>query len=86
MKEVGLPRLTLGSWTGLLAPANTPTAIVTRLNSEINALLATAEMKAAMAKLGFAPQIGSPKDFAVFIANQVDVWGSAAKLAGIKAK
>jgi len=84
MAEAGLPRLTLGSWTGLLAPAGTPADIVTRLNSEINAIMATPEMKASMVKIGFAPQVGSPQDFAKFIAREIEVWGGAAKLAGIK--
>jgi tripartite-type tricarboxylate transporter receptor subunit TctC len=85
MKEVGLPRLTLGSWTGVLAPAGTPADIVNRLNSEINAVMAAPEMKSAMAKLGFEPQIESPHGFAVFLADQIKVWGSAAKLAGVNA-
>ena len=45
MIEVGFPRLTRGFWAGLLAPAGTPADIVKRLNSEINASLATSEMK-----------------------------------------
>lgn len=85
MKEVGLPRLTLGSWTGLLAPMGTPPDIVKRLNDDIHTVMATAEMKAAMAKLGFQPQIGSPQDFAAFLVDQIKVWGSAAKLAGANA-
>jgi tripartite-type tricarboxylate transporter receptor subunit TctC len=84
MKEVGLPRLTLGSWTGLLAPTGTQTDIVTRLNREINAVLATPEVMASMAKLGFEPQTGSPQEFATFLADQIHIWGSAAKLAGVK--
>jgi tripartite-type tricarboxylate transporter receptor subunit TctC len=84
MAESGLPRLTLGSWTGLLAPAGTPAGVVTRLNSEINAIMATPEMKAAMAKLGFEAKTGSPQDFAAFIGDQIAVWGTAARLAGLK--
>jgi tripartite-type tricarboxylate transporter receptor subunit TctC len=84
MIESGLPRLTLGSWTGLLAPAGTPADIVDRLNAEINAIMTTPEMKAAMTKLGFEPKIGSPKAFEALIANEIEAWGTAAKLAGIK--
>jgi tripartite-type tricarboxylate transporter receptor subunit TctC len=84
MKEVGLPALTLGSWTGLLGPAVTPQEVVTRLNTEIDATMMTPEMKARMAKLGFEPKIGSPSDFAAMIANQIEVWKAAAKLAGIE--
>src|SRR5262249_38721994 len=50
MIESGLPRLTRGFWVELLAPANTPTEIVTRLNAEINA---STEMRAELTQVGF---------------------------------
>src|SRR5262249_28675030 len=59
MIESGLPRLTRGFWVGLLAPANTPTEIVTRLNAEINA---STEMRAELTQVGFDLKIGSPQD------------------------
>jgi tripartite-type tricarboxylate transporter receptor subunit TctC len=83
MIESGLPRLTRGAWTGLLAPAKTPSSIVNRLNTEINASLATPEMRASMMRLGFEPKIGSPQDFAALLADEIEAWGTAAKSAGI---
>jgi len=83
MAEVGLPRLTLGSWTGLLGPAGMPADVVRKLNTEVNAALAAPDTRASMAKLGFAPQIGSPDDFATFIRDQIEIWGTGAKLAGL---
>ena len=83
MTESGLPRLTRGFWSGLLAPAGTPAGIVNRLNAEINASLATPEMKASLANLGFEPKIGSPQDFAALLADEIETWTAAAKAAGI---
>jgi tripartite-type tricarboxylate transporter receptor subunit TctC len=83
MAESGFPQLTRGDWTGFWAPAGTPTNIVSKLNSEINAGLATPEMKAAMKKLDFEPKVGSPEDFAKFILDEMDAWTPAAKAAGI---
>jgi tripartite-type tricarboxylate transporter receptor subunit TctC len=83
MAESGLPRLTRGFWSGLLAPAGTPVAIVNRLNAEINASLATPEMKASLVKLGFEPKTGSPQDFAALLADEIVTWTAAAKAAGI---
>lgn len=83
MTESGLPRLTRGFWSGLLAPAGTPVAIVNRLNAEINASLATPEMKASLGKLGFEPKTGSPQDFAALLADEIVTWTAAAKAAGI---
>jgi tripartite-type tricarboxylate transporter receptor subunit TctC len=83
MAESGLPRLTRGFWSGLLAPAGTPFAVVNRLNAEINASLATPEMKARLVKLGFEPKAGSPQDFAALLADEIVTWTAAAKAAGI---
>jgi tripartite-type tricarboxylate transporter receptor subunit TctC len=84
MIESGLPRLTRGAWSGLLAPANTSSNIVNRLNSEINASLATPEFKASLTKLGFEPKVGSPQDFAIFLREEIDAWGTAVRAAGIE--
>jgi tripartite-type tricarboxylate transporter receptor subunit TctC len=83
MKEAGFPRLTRGFWAGLLAPTGTTSDIVNRLNAEINATLATSEMKAGLMKVGVEPRGGSPQDLASLIAEEVDAWKTAAKAAGI---
>jgi tripartite-type tricarboxylate transporter receptor subunit TctC len=86
MNETGLPQMTRGFWSGLLAPAGTPAAIVNRLNAEVNAVLATPEMKASLAKLGFEPKPGSPQDFAAMLRDEIATWSAAAKAAGIVPK
>ena len=83
MIEVGFPRLTRSFWAGLLAPARTPADIVKRLNSEINASLATSEMKTNLMKVGVEPNIGSPQEFASLIVDEIETWKAAAKSAGI---
>jgi tripartite-type tricarboxylate transporter receptor subunit TctC len=83
MKEVGFPGLTRGFWAGLLAPAGTPADIVNRLNAELNATLATSEMKASLMKVGVEPRGGSPQDLASLIADEVEAYKTAAKAAGI---
>src|SRR3979490_1601180 len=45
MIEGGVPDFIASSWTGLVAPAGTPKEIVMRLNGELNAGLASPEMK-----------------------------------------
>jgi tripartite-type tricarboxylate transporter receptor subunit TctC len=83
MIESGLPGLTRGFWGGLLAPALTTPDIVKMLNSEVNASLATPEMKANLLKLGFEPKTGLPQDFASLLTNEIAAWKAAAKLARI---
>jgi tripartite-type tricarboxylate transporter receptor subunit TctC len=84
MIECELPRLTRGFWTGLLAPAGTPAAIVGRLNAEVNASLATTELQAGLMNVGVVPKAGSPRDFAAQMTDEIEAWKAAAKSAGIE--
>ena len=84
VREVGLPGLTLGFWNGVLAPAGTPPDIVATLNRAIVESLQSADMKASMTKLGLDAVIGSPQDFARFIADEVPRWAEVVKAVGVK--
>jgi tripartite-type tricarboxylate transporter receptor subunit TctC len=82
MIECGLPELTLDFWAGMFAPAGTPPAVVDKLNAAINASLQSPEMKASMGKLGFEARIGSPQEFAAFIAEELPRWAEIVKSSG----
>jgi tripartite-type tricarboxylate transporter receptor subunit TctC len=84
MAEAGLPDLTLDFWAGMLAPAGTPSEIVMRLNAAINRILASPDMQASMAKLGFDAKIGSPQDFSDFIAAEIPRWSEIVKSSGMQ--
>jgi tripartite-type tricarboxylate transporter receptor subunit TctC len=84
MIESGFPGLSLSYWTGLWAPGGTPSAVIERLNNTINTALRSPEMKAAMANLGIEPIIGSPKDFAAFIAEERPKWAKIVDVSGVK--
>jgi tripartite-type tricarboxylate transporter receptor subunit TctC len=86
MAESGFPQLTRGGWVGVWGPAGTPATVVGRLSAEINATVATPEMKVAMRKLDFEPMVGSPREFATFILDELDAWTPAAKAAGVVPK
>ncbi len=84
MMESGFPGLSLYFWSGLWVPAGTPAAIVSRLNAETNAALRAPEMKASMDKLGIEATIGSPQDFAAFIADEAPKWARIVEASGVK--
>jgi tripartite-type tricarboxylate transporter receptor subunit TctC len=84
MIESGFPGLSLWFWSGLWAPAGTPAAIVDKLNAAANAAMRSDEMKASMAKLGIEATIGTPQDFAVFIANEAPKWARIVEASGVK--
>jgi tripartite-type tricarboxylate transporter receptor subunit TctC len=84
MLEEGFPDVTLNAWAGVVAPAGTAPAIVSKLNGLINEALAGEEIKPALAKLGAVPKTGSPAAFAAFIKAEVPKWAYAVKVAGAK--
>jgi len=84
MIESGFPGLSLTYWTGLWAPAGTPRAIVEKLNNATNTALRSPEMKAAMDNLGVEPIIGTPQDFAAFIAAERPKWAKIVETSGVK--
>jgi tripartite-type tricarboxylate transporter receptor subunit TctC len=83
MAEVGMGELTLDFWAGVLVPAGTPADVVGKLNAAINAHLRSPEMTATMRRLGFAAKIGSPQDFAAFIAEELPRWAAIVKSSGV---
>jgi tripartite-type tricarboxylate transporter receptor subunit TctC len=71
-------------WQGVGAPRNTPTAIIDRLNQEINAGLADPRMKARIADFGYTVFASSPSDFGTFIAAYTEKWAKVIKFSGAK--
>lgn len=72
-------------WSGILAPARTPADIVNRLNREIGAILSSDELRASLAKYGFEPVGGSPREFGDFVRAELKKWAGVVRDAGIKA-
>ena len=79
-----VPGYEVSAWYGIAAPKATPRAIVDKLNTEINAGLADAKLKARLASLGSSPFVGSAADFDTFIAAEIDKWGKVIRAANIK--
>jgi tripartite-type tricarboxylate transporter receptor subunit TctC len=84
MKEAGLADVQLETWNGLVAPAGTPPAIVTRLNKVINDGLNTDEMKTALRKYAVDPFVTTPEHFAALIARDSQKWQDIVTAANVK--
>jgi tripartite-type tricarboxylate transporter receptor subunit TctC len=82
--ESGYPKLLASFWSGLLAPAGTPPAIVEKLNLAVNEILKSKEAQAGLARVGAEAKIGLPRDFAAFIAAETPRWAAIANETGIK--
>jgi tripartite-type tricarboxylate transporter receptor subunit TctC len=79
-----VPGYEVSAWYGIVAPKNTPAAIVKVLNKEINAGLADAKLKARLADLGSSPFVASQAAFGKFLADETDKWAKVVKSADIK--
>ncbi|MGL4324677.1 MAG: Bug family tripartite tricarboxylate transporter substrate binding protein [Beijerinckiaceae bacterium] len=83
--ESALPDFEAVQWYGLVAPARTPASIVTRMNTEINALLDTRAIAANLRNDGAIATQKTPAEFAAHIQNEIKVWRSVIMHAGITA-
>jgi tripartite-type tricarboxylate transporter receptor subunit TctC len=86
MIESGYPDYVLSFWTGVVAPAGTPSDVVDKINGAINQGLASPAMKANLAKFNVEPTITTPREFAKFVAAEAEKWDSIIKSTGIKAE
>ena len=82
--ESGYPDFVVDAWTGVVAPAGTPPAIIEKLNTAINTGLKTPAAQASLAKFSAIANLGTPQDFEKFLASQMIKWGGIVKLAGAK--
>jgi len=82
--ESGFPQLELNAWTGILAPAGTPAAVVGTLNAAVNDGLRSAELHKSFAGMSFDTKLMSPAEFAAFFAAEAQRWPPIIKAAGIK--
>lgn len=82
--ESGAPGYVATSWTGILAPAKTPRAIIDRLNREIVTLLGDPEVQARYAAIGVVPGGTTPEGFADLIRADHMKWGKVVRDTGVK--
>jgi tripartite-type tricarboxylate transporter receptor subunit TctC len=73
-----------GGWSGLGAPAHTPSEIVDLLNREVNAALADPKIKGRLENLGSPVLMMSPAEFHKLIVEETERWAKVIKFAKIK--
>jgi tripartite-type tricarboxylate transporter receptor subunit TctC len=82
--EAGVPGYQAANWWGIAVPAGTPAPVVERLNKEINAILASDEVKKIFDEQGAVRMPMSPAEFAQFYRTELEKWGKVVKAADIK--
>ena len=81
--EAGVPGYEAVQWYGMVAPANTPPEVITRLNREMVAILRMPEVKEKFTADGADAAGTSPEEFARYIKAETEKWRKVAKAAGI---
>jgi len=84
LDEAGVTGFDMDSWAGIVAPANTPPEIVTRLNSELRKIIENPDIKSTLGNVGFEAFSSSPKELEDFVKVQLSKWGKMVKDAGIQ--
>ncbi len=86
MAEAGVPDLEIGIWTGFVAPAATPMAIVRRLQQELARAVRTPEVRERFAAMTLDPVGNTSEEFGKIIAADIARWTAVAKAANIRAE
>jgi tripartite-type tricarboxylate transporter receptor subunit TctC len=84
LAESGLPGFEVANWFAVLAPAGTPPSTITRLNTELNAVLRIVETRERLLKLGFESGGGTPDQFAAYLRAEMEKWTRVVREARIR--
>lgn len=82
LSETGLRGYDSAGWFGILAPANTPPVVVQRLNTEITAVLRSADVRERFAAAGLEPLPSSSEDMAALMKSEAQKWSRVIKESG----
>ncbi|ARN19053.1 tripartite tricarboxylate transporter substrate binding protein [Piscinibacter gummiphilus] len=83
--ECGFPGFDADQWYGVVAPAGTPAAVVTRLNAEINKALQNPQVAQQLDGEGAVPVPGSPQAFGELIAREIPRWAKVVRAGNMRA-
>jgi tripartite-type tricarboxylate transporter receptor subunit TctC len=84
--ESGVPGYDHGAWNAMLAPAGTPRAIVQKLNQEVRAVLALADVRERLLAEGAEPLSSTPEEFGSIMRAEMVKWAKVIKQTGMKAE
>jgi len=82
--EAGGPGYEAGTWTGIIAPAGLPPAILAKLNGAVNEAIRSPIFKERFAQIGDEPAGGTPEDFAATIRRDSARWAEVVRRSGAK--
>ena len=84
LSETVVPGFDVVPWFGVVAPAGTPAPIIQRLHTELQAILASPEVKTTLSDQGAEAVSVGPEPFGRFIRSEVNRWAEVIKQSGVK--
>lgn len=84
LAEAGVPGYEASAWNGVAAPAKTSKAIIDRLNREIQAAVASPEVRQRLQDLGVAPHASSPEGLRELLISEIAKWKAVIERAKIE--
>ena len=82
--EAGVPGYDASTWYPLLAPAGTPTAIVDKMNAQLVAILASADVREKLQAQGIEPVGSTPVQLGAHLKSEMVKWEKVVRLSGAK--
>lgn len=86
LAEAGYPGIEIYAWSGLLAPAKTPSTITKRLNQHVNKALHAQEIAKIFDEDGTEATPGTPEAMSAYIMSEIKKWARVIREAGISAE
>jgi len=80
--ESGVPGYDVTSWYGLFAPPGTPAPIMSKLLTEITAVLKAPDTAERLAALGAQPAPNTPDEFARLVRDEIKRWAEVVRVSG----
>ena len=84
-EEMGVKRIDVDLWYAFFVPSKTPSAVVTRLNTEMAAILRQADVKEILGKAGLDAVASTPSELAAIVAKDYPRWGNVIRTKQISA-
>ena len=84
LSEAGLPGYDAVIWLGVMAPQGTPKPIIDALNSDIEKIANSPDVKEAWAKQGAVPMRMNAEEFGKFLEQDIQKWSKVVKFSGAK--
>ena len=84
-EEMGVKRIDVDLWYAFFVPSKTPSAVVSRLNTEMAAILRQADVKEILGKAGLDAVASTPPELAAIVAKDYPRWGAVIRTKQISA-